>query len=147
MLRKISFPTHAPFYSLAPDKSYAIPELPGIYTMLLNSAFRLEQVYHGSPHALPEEECQADIIAAVQRMQRARGIPATKTPEIVTFRNHTPLNIMVSKEAIRDGFCKELCELQGERHTWYTGAPVRTQDSSVLWRFMEDLWLRILKEL
>lgn len=147
VLRNTNLPTHAPIYSLAPDKPYAIPELPGIYTMLPNSASGLVQVYYGSPHALPEEEVQTDIIAAVQRMQRARGISATTTPEFVTFRNHTPFNIMVSKEAIRDGFYKELYELQGERHTWYNGASFHTQDSSVLWRFTEELLPRILKDL
>ena len=147
VLRNTNLPINAPIYNLAPDKPYAIPDLPDIYTMLPNHASGLVQVYYGSPHALPEEEVRADIIAAVQRMQRARGIPTTTTPEFVTFRNHTPFNIMVSKEAIRDGFYQKLYELQGKRHTWYNGASVHTQDSSVLWRFTEELLPRILKEL
>ena len=88
-----------------------------------------------------------DIIAAVQRIQGARGIPTTKVPEFAIFANHAPFNMMVSNEAIRAGFYEDLYKLQGERHTWYNGASFHTQDSSVLWRFTEELLPRILKDL
>lgn len=146
VLRNANLSTHGPLYNLAPDKPYAIPDLPGIYTMLPNHPSGLVQIYYGSPHAVPEEEVRADIIAAVQRMQQARGIPTT-IPEFATFRNHTPFNVMAPSEAIRDGFYKELYKLQGQNHTWYNGASFHTQDSSVLWRFTEELLPRILKEL
>ncbi len=147
VLRNTNLPTHAPIHALAPGKPYSIPDLPGIYTMHPNSASGLIQVYYGSPHALPEEEIRADIIAAVQRMQRARGIPNATMPEFATFANHTPFNIMVPNEPMRAGFYEELNKLQGERHTWYCGASFHTQDSSVLWRFIEELLPRVLRDL
>ena len=147
-LRHTNLSAHAPIYALGPGKPYAIPDLPGIYTMNPNAASGLVQVYYGSPRALPEEEVRADIVASVERIQRARGIAEdAKKPEWAAFANHTPFNIMVSNEAIRDGFYEKLNRLQGERHTWYCGASFHTQDSSVLWRFIEELLPRVLEEL
>lgn len=147
VLRNTNLPTHAPIHAVAPDRPYAIPDLPGVYTMHPNSTSDLVQVYYGSPHAVPEEKVRMDIIAAVQRIQGARGIPTTKVPEFAIFANHAPFNMMVSNEAIRAGFYEDLYKLQGERHTWYNGASFHTQDSSVLWRFTEELLPRILKDL
>ena len=147
VLRDTNLHTYAPIHALAPEKPYAIPSLPGIYTIHPNSASGLIQVYYGSPHALPEEEVRADIIAAVQRMQLARSIPATANPEFVCFANHTPFNMMVPNEAIRAGFYKRLYDLQGQKNTWYNGASFHTQDSSVLWRFTEELLPKILQDL
>ena len=147
LLRNTNLHTYAPIHALAPEKPYAIPSPPGIHTIHPNSASGLIQVYYGSPRAIPKEEVRADIIAAVQRMQLARSIPATAKSEFVCFANHTPFNMMVPSEAIRAGFYEKIYKLQEQKNTWYNGASFHTQDSSVLWRFTEELLPRILQEL
>ncbi|KAI0383151.1 FAD/NAD(P)-binding domain-containing protein [Hypomontagnella monticulosa] len=127
--------------AVAPGQPYDIPQLPALYTVNINQG--LAQVYYGSPEVLPEEDVKADILATIQRAQEARGLPVT-TPEWLAFGNHAPFNLMVSNEAIKDGFYEKLFALQGQRNTFYNGAAWHTQDSSVLWQFTEDYILPIL---
>ncbi|MCJ1297638.1 hypothetical protein MMC08_000426 [Hypocenomyce scalaris] len=147
VLRDTCLPTNTSIHAVGTDKPYAIPDLPGIYTLSPNSATGLVQVCYGSPHALSEDQVQADIIAAMQRIQKARGISATTTPEFVAFANHTPFNMMVSNDAIKNGSYEKLYALQGQRNTFYNGVSFHAQDSPVLWRFTEQLLPRILAEL
>ena len=146
VLRGTSLPTDAPIQSSGPTKPYNVPDLPGIYALNPHPTTGLVQVYYGSPQTLSEDQVRADIITAVQRIQKARSMSIT-TPEFVAFATHTPFNMMVSCDAIRDGFYKKLYALQGQRHTFYNGASFHTQDSSVLWRFTEQLLPRILADL
>ncbi|KAI1140473.1 FAD/NAD(P)-binding domain-containing protein [Hypoxylon sp. FL0543] len=124
------------------NEPYGIPQLPGPYFFGVNQG--LTQVYYGSPKALPEDDVKADILAIVRRIQKARGIHASTTPRWLAFFSHSPFNLMVPNEAIRDGFYAKLFALQGRRHTFYNGAAWHTQDSSVLWQFTEDYILPIL---
>ncbi|MCJ1352522.1 MAG: hypothetical protein MMC33_002506 [Icmadophila ericetorum] len=137
-------PMSAPIHAVGDGKPHGVPELPGIYALNPHSHSGLFQVYFGSPYEMSEEEVKAEIIAAVQRIQKARNISTANAPEFAAFENHTPFNMMVSNQAIRDGFYEKLCALQGQRHTFYNGASFHTQDSSVLWRFTEELLPRIL---
>lgn len=146
VLRDTNLPSDAPIHAFGPNKPYSVPDLPGIYALNPDVATGLVQIYYGSPYTLSEGQVRADIIAAVQRIQKARGMSVT-TPEFVAFANHTPFNMMVSNDAIRDRFYERLCALQGQRHTFYNGASFHTQDSSVLWRFTEQLLPKIVAEL
>ncbi|KAI4863875.1 FAD/NAD(P)-binding domain-containing protein [Hypoxylon rubiginosum] len=135
-------------YDLSEDETALFSQLSanGYYTGILNNTgfTGLTQVYYGSPAVLPEEDVKADILATVKRIQEARGISTENTPDWLAFSSHVPFNLMVSNDAIRDGFLKKLFALQGRRHTFYNGAAWHTQDSSVLWRFTEDYVLPII---
>ena len=100
-------------------------------------------MYYGSPRPLPDEVVKADIVATIQRYQKANGLPVTN-PEFVKFVNHAPFNLMVSNDAIRDGFYKKVFALQGQRNTFYNGIAWHTQDSSLLWKFTDDYIIPIL---
>lgn len=150
ILRNSYLPMDKPIQSCDLANSYAIPELPGIYTMHPDRSTGLMQIYYGSPHALSEDEIRADILAVVDRIRQAKGIhiPSNSpAPEFAAFANHSPFNMMAPREAIQSGFYKQLYDLQGQRHTWYNGSSVHAQDSSVLWRFTEELLPRILNDL
>ncbi|KAI0833181.1 FAD/NAD(P)-binding domain-containing protein [Hypoxylon sp. FL0890] len=129
-------------HAVGPNEAYGIPQLPGPYLFGINQG--LTQVYYGSPKVLSDDDVKADILANVRRIQQARGIPTNSTPDWLAFSNHSPFNLMVSNEAIQDGFYAKLFALQGQRHTFYNGAAWHTQDSSVLWQFTEDYILPIL---
>lgn len=147
ILKNTGLPTTSPFYSTSPRPPHMIPELPGIYSLNPHPTTGLVQVYYGSPRELPEEDVKANIIAAVQRVQKERNISTEAPMEFVAFASHVPFNMMVSNEAIQEGFYEKLEALQGRKHTWFNGASVHTQDSSVLWRFTEELLPRIMEEL
>ena len=140
-------PMSAPIHAVGTGKAHGVPELPGIYALNPHSPSGLIQVYYGSPYEMPEEEVKAEIIAAVKRIQRERNISTVNAPEFAAFENHTPFNMMASNQAIQAGFYEKLYALQGQRHTFYNGASFHTQDSSVLWRFTEELLPRILAAL
>ena len=124
--------------NIQPGQRYDVPKLPGIYAAIpLPIGHGLLHVYYGSPKPLPDEQVKADIIANIQRYQKANGLPVTK-PEVAKYVNHAVFNVMVSKDAIKDGFYKKLYTLQGQRNTFYNGIAWHTQDSSLLWKFTDD---------
>ncbi|KAI1499410.1 FAD/NAD(P)-binding domain-containing protein [Biscogniauxia marginata] len=124
-------------YATGPGQPYNVPTLPGPYSITTTQE-GLTQVYYGSPQVLSDDEVNADIISNIQRVQRAKGIPDDVEPDWLAFHSHAPFNLMVSNEAIRDGFYRDLYDLQGQRNTFYNGAAWHTQDSSVLWEFTDD---------
>ena len=130
--------------NIQPGQRFNVPKLPGIYAAIpLPVGGGLVHVYYGSPKGLPDEQVKADIIANIQRYQEAHGLPVTK-PEFAKFVNHYPFNLMVSKEAIKNGFYKKLYALQGQRNTFYNGIAWHTMDSSLLWKFTDDYIIPIL---
>ncbi|KAI5923793.1 FAD/NAD(P)-binding domain-containing protein [Camillea tinctor] len=120
-----------------PGQPFDVPKLPGLYTVGL-TAENLTQVYYGSPTIMSEDEVKADIIASIQRIQKAKGISTDVEPDWLIFSSHAPFNLMVPNEAIQNGFYRDLYALQGQRNTFYNGAAWHTQDSSVLWQFTEN---------
>ena len=130
--------------NIGPTQRYNVPKLPGVYAAIpLPVGGGLLHVYYGSPRPLPDEVVKADIVATIQRYQKANGLPVTN-PEFVKFVNHAPFNLMVSNDAIRDGFYKKVFALQGQRNTFYNGIAWHTQDSSLLWKFTDDYIIPIL---
>jgi hypothetical protein len=53
----------------------------------------------------------------------------------VALANHTPNNLHVSNENVRNGFYKKLYALQGHRSTYYTGYTFCTDYSPQLWNY------------
>ncbi|KAH8700753.1 amine oxidase, flavin-containing superfamily [Talaromyces proteolyticus] len=119
------------------NTTYHLPVLPGIYSISPSVIPGLLNVKYGSPTALADVQVQSDIIASVQRLPN-RTI-SVESPEFAIFASHTPFELTVSSSAIESGFYKRLYAMQGKRSTYYTGAAFHTQDSSLLWRFTEQL--------
>lgn len=131
-------------------RPYGMPELPGVYTIRAVPGLPgLFNVYYGIPTPTDPEAVRRDIEDVVGRVLAARGVEAgEKETEWVIFSDHSPYNSMVSPEAIRGGFYKELLGLQGRRDTFYTGATWDTQDSGTIWNYTEERVLpRILESL
>ncbi|KAI0546094.1 FAD/NAD(P)-binding domain-containing protein [Xylaria curta] len=127
-----------PLTATGPGRPYNVPVLPSIYTATpIMVGEGGTGIYYGSPTVLPDEQVKADIIATIQRYQDRNGLPKTE-PNWLKFSSHSPFNLMVSNDAIADGFYKKLFSLQGKRNTFYNGAAWQTQDSSVLWKFTDD---------
>jgi hypothetical protein len=80
---------------------------------------------------------QQAVVAALLRLQSA-GLDTT-VPDFVAFKNHSAFYLHVSRDDIQNGFYKRFNALQGQRRTWYTGAALVTQDSSLIWNFTETL--------
>ena len=145
VLNNTGLPTNMSYTALSPGQPYDLPRLPGIYGIGPTGASSLLQVYYGSPIPLPIKDVQADILAKVKRLAVTLGYNNTSAePEFVAFTAHTPFNLMVSTEAIANGFYKKLYALNGQRNTFYNGAAWQAQDSNSIWEYTESYVLPLL---
>lgn len=120
--------------------TFNIPDLPAPYQITESRIPGLWYVWYGSPSPLSQDAVQADVTDIIIRLQQAMGTdPARPSPEFVEFRSHTPFKLEVSREALESGFYNRLHSLQGQRHTWYTGAAFVSQASGILWNYTHSL--------
>ena len=134
------------YTSLDPrNPPYDTPQLPGIYGIGPTGASDLVQIFYGSPIPLSVADVQSDILAKVKRLAISQAINNTSAePNFVAFTAHTPFNLMVSNEAIANGFYERLYALNGQRNTFYNGAAWQTQDSNEIWEYTDSYVLPIL---
>ena len=146
VLNNTGLPINTTYFNADPTQPYEIPRLPGIYAMLPPGASNLLQVFYGSPDPLPVEDVKADIIAQIKRLAATQGVNGSNTiePSFVAFTAHVPFNLMVSNEAIANGFYERLYALNGQRNTFYNGAAWQAQDSNAIWEYTESYVLPIL---
>jgi hypothetical protein len=121
--------------------THNIPGLPAPYQITESRIPGLWYVWYGSPILLIQDEVQADVVNIIMRLQKATASNGSPHPfpQFVEFRSHTPFKLEVSEEALQSGFYNQLNSLQGERHTWYTGAAFISQASGILWNYTHSL--------
>ncbi|KNG85486.1 hypothetical protein ANOM_005142 [Aspergillus nomiae NRRL 13137] len=122
------------------DSPYNLPILPGVYSLINTGVPDLNWVLYGSSTFMHTEDVKKDIVNSVLRI-RHPNVTVTE-PEIVAFRSHSPYELTVSVQAIRDGFYRKLDALQGHRGTYYTGAALTAHESHLIWGFTEKLLLK-----
>ncbi|TVY47918.1 Beta-cyclopiazonate dehydrogenase, partial [Lachnellula occidentalis] len=137
ILRNSGIPDNLSITNVSPNTPYNLPPLPAIYTITPSGVAGLLSLTFGSVSDLADEEAKQQIISSVENLQVNRTGP--NNPELAMYSSHTPYELTVPASAIAGGFYKSLYSLQGERHTWYTGAAFHIHDSSQLWQFTEAL--------
>ena len=103
----------------------------------------VKNINFGAPAPLASDAAvKSAILSAIQRVKSASGIPGTTAsdPTFVAYNSHTPYELRVSSDAIKNGFYTKLNALQGAKgsggkSTWYTGAAFDRHDSGDLWAF------------
>ncbi|RHZ55821.1 uncharacterized protein CDV56_106891 [Aspergillus thermomutatus] len=124
---------------------FTFPYLPAAYSFAPSAVPGLQLVTYATGQTtkslpLPDEAVKADIINTIKRIQKQNPDKFTPTePEFVTFASHAPYNLQVRAEDIKDGFYDKLYTLQGQRNTHWTGAAWKGEDSSLLWRYSEEI--------
>lgn len=141
LIRTDNIPPNTSLDNIGSNTPYNLPVLPGLYSIVPTRVPHLYDVKVGSASALSDEQVHALIVDSVRRLKIAgtSNDTATTTPTFAAYKSHTPFELTVSKEAIQAGYYRELYALQGQRHTWYTGAAFHTHDSALLWQFTEGL--------
>lgn len=136
--RASGLPADASLQNVAAETPYNLPPLPGPYGISATGVPGLYNVKYGS--AVPRSDAQVrnDIAADFARLRAAGTYPA-QLQRLEIFRGHNPFELTVSAGDIAAGFYRRLYGLQGHNHTFYTGAALHSQDSSLLWRFTEGL--------
>lgn len=97
------------------DNLYDIPSIPGIVQLQSTEVAGVYRFWYSAEASKTEKEVKADTLATIKRLT---GKDAT----FMVFGNHTPYQLAVSPNAIRNGFYNGLTALQGHRNTWYTGS-------------------------
>ena len=138
LVRHTAIPPTVNLVNVGADTPFNIPVLPGLYGISPTRVPGLFDVKVGAADALPDDQVQRLIVDTVRRLNTA-GTLNTTTPVFAAYSSHTPFELTVPKEAIAGGFYARLYALQGQRHTWYTGAAFDTHDSSLLWQFTEGI--------
>lgn len=126
--------------NIGADTPYNLAPLPSLYAIQPTINPNFNTVTYASSNPLSPSQVQSDILAELARLRTAGPLPAlSPNPEFAVFSPHVPFELTVSAAAIKGGFYNKLGRLQGQRHTFYTGAAFHVHDSSRMWRFSRDL--------
>jgi hypothetical protein len=144
IVKDTGIPDNKAVANFAPNTSYNLPQLPGIYHIQPSAVSGLHVAYYGATRTsasapIPDSDVQSDIIAGIKKLQE--GSPdmfEQSDPEFVVFSSHSPFYLQAKPEDTKAGFYNDLYGLQGLRNTYWTGATWRAQDSSDTWRYTEE---------
>jgi hypothetical protein len=123
----------------AADTRDNLPRLPGLYGLQPTLVPGYFVALYGNTSWLPDDVVKADIVAGIQRLAASGTFPGMTFGGFQAFSSHAPFEMMVSSRDISAGFYTQLNALQGHNRTFYTGAAMQTNDSSLIWRFTEEL--------
>lgn len=121
-----------------------LPPLPGMYGLQPTPVPGYYVGTFGNTAWLPDHVVKADIAASIERLATSGMFPGLTFGGLAAFSSHAPFQMMVSASDIAAGFYTKLNALQGHNRTFYTGAAFQTNDSSLIWRFTQELLPRIV---
>lgn len=143
-VRNNVIPANVSLEAIDPSQPYYILKLPKVYFFNAIGYPGLIDVKYVSANPLPLEQVEADIInsaklASADISGNLNSTNSTKaTFEVAVLTAHSPFELYVDADAIREGYYKKLY-LQGKGKFWYTGAAFHVHDSSSLWQFSEKV--------
>ncbi|KAI1268732.1 hypothetical protein F5Y18DRAFT_439340 [Xylariaceae sp. FL1019] len=131
---------------------YSYPDLPAAYFLENTAAPENYIMTYGTPAGVEKTdgEVKHEMRATLQRLRNSGYYGKTNGTEdfdIVAFDNHSPYELNVDAEAIRNGFYHDLYALQGRRDTWYSGAAWVSHDSSAIWNYTAQIVKDVVKTL
>jgi hypothetical protein len=140
--RLAGMPAGVSLVNVGADTPYNLAPLPGFYGLTVTGVPDLWGVKYGSTGPLSDSAVRAAVVADIRRLRTAGSYPV-ELAGLEIFKAHNPFELVVRPGDIAGGFYRRLYGLQGRNHTFYTGAAFHTHDSSLLWRFTEELLPRI----
>jgi hypothetical protein len=147
LLKNTGIPSDVSIFNSALDTPYNLPPLPGAYVIQATAIPGVISIYYGSPQSkdtlpIPDATIKADMIASLKKLQAANpGTFNATEPEFVVYTSHAPFYLQATEEDVETGIYDQLNALQGLRSTFWSGAAFRAQDSSMLWKFNEEIVL------
>ncbi|KAL3468945.1 hypothetical protein BJX99DRAFT_242448 [Aspergillus californicus] len=145
LVKNSGLPSNPVFNAVQGNTQFTFPYLPAAYSFAPSAVPGLQLVTYATEQTsaaepLTNEEVQAEIISTIRRLQEQNpDWYVEEDPEFVQFESHSPYNLQVTAEDIKDGFYADLYALQGQRNTHWTGAAWKGQDSSLLWQYTRDI--------
>lgn len=128
-----------------PSKStFGIPPLPGMYNLNPTPVDGIFAGWYGGPNGVTKEDAKSHILKDISRLRKEFNVTTNDTPRFLACNSHTPFQLTVPTNAIRDGFYSDLEGLQGHRNTWYTGAAFLSHHAGALWNYTHNLVPKII---
>lgn len=138
VLRLSGLPDGLTLQNTGADTLYHLPPLPGPYAIWATRLPGLWEVKYGTTRRLTDAHVRAAIETSIARIRTA-GTHPVRLERVEILKGHNPYELTVPVRDIAAGFYRHLYALQGRNRTYYTGAAWCTHDSSLLWRFTEQL--------
>ncbi len=130
------------YYNSAASAPFNIPVLLAIYALapvgVLDDTWFVK--FSANSPTMPDAEVKSYAVRQIQTIQRAANVTITE-PEWLDYQSHTPFQLQVRPEAIKDGFFKDLTALQGglDNTMFYSGVAFHMPYSTSLWRYNRDV--------
>ncbi|KAK4500340.1 hypothetical protein PRZ48_008529 [Zasmidium cellare] len=137
VVKNSGIPTTASLMNLDPAAPLQIPAMPQIYGTTPTPIKDLHVVWYRSPHLVPDWEVKSHIEEDFNRLY-GRGA------EVVVLKNHSPYLLEVALDSVQAGFYDGLNRLQEKWDTFWTGAAWKTNDSTAIWKFNEEVLLPMI---
>lgn len=99
---------------------------------------------------ITKEKAQSELLRTAWFVQGALNAtsPAGDRPTINGLKVHTPYFVHAPREAVANGFYKDMNAMQGQHNTYWTGAAWESESSAAIWAFTKEVMLpQLLKEL
>ncbi|KUI53251.1 Beta-cyclopiazonate dehydrogenase [Cytospora mali] len=119
--------------------TFNIPQEPAPYHITETKVPGLFYSWYAGSTDITESEVKSDVTSIIERLRLLVNSTVATSPEFVAFNSHTPFKLVVSSDAIGDGFYDRLEDLQGHRDTWWTGAAFMSHNGPKLWNFTQSL--------
>lgn len=87
-----------------------------------------------------------NILTSQIALMNERGTFSSGAATVEIMSDHSPIQMRVTPDAIRDGFYRDLYALQGSLGTFWTGAAWAPDDSSLLWAFTDGILEHLVAE-
>jgi len=122
----------------APNTTLNIPLPPYVEKFDFSGIPGLHTFHTVSIKPQTPEQVLAVLKSDIAALSTAGTFPAS-TSSVEVLSNHSPIQMRVPADAIKNGFYKDLYGLQGRQGTFWTGAAWAPDDSSLLWAFTEGV--------
>jgi len=142
VLRNSGIPSNISLVNIDAGQPFYLPAPPALYGITQTEIPNLSLAYYLSTRTTKDGEIAQKILSDVKKLQMPGKEAAN--PEFAVTALHRPFELKVSAVEIENGFYRELYGLQGESRTWYASATFHAHDSSLIWRFVEELLPSIL---
>ena len=124
---------------------YFLPDSPYVENFDFTGIPGLHSFHAVSTNGFPlNTEAEATVFVTAQAASMAKTFNGTAPPKVEVIKNHTPIQLRVSADAVKNGFYKKLYALQGQRSTFFTGAAWAPDDTGLLWNFTEGILAKLL---
>ena len=118
-----------------PAQPFGFATLPGLYNISPNVAGKLT-FYGASLSSISSSDARQLLLKQIRTLEAGGVIPAAET-KVLFFTNHSPYQLRVGAQSVKDGFYRDLYGLQGKRATFWSGATWAAHDSSLIWEYTE----------